>query len=406
MRFLFVHQNFPAQYLHVLQHLRAQNAHELVFITEPNQNQIDGVRKVVYEMRRTRRTDIHPVARDLELAGHRAERVADAARQIRRLGFTPDIVVGHHGWGELLDIVDVWPDAPILGYFEYYYHDRGHDSGFDPEFPLAEKAGAAIRAMNSINHLALALGQPGQTPTRFQYETYPDWARPQIGIVPEGVRLDTCRPDKAALRAPFTLGDFTVAPGERLVTYVARNLEPYRGVHMLMRALPRILGARADVKVIMVGGDEVSYGARLANGPWRRHFELELKGRYDASRVHMPGYLPYETYVRLLQRSDVHTYLTYPFVASWSLREALACGCAVVASDVEPVREFVTHGRNGMLVAPLSPDALAETVLEVLENPKLATRLRQGARRYAERHLDIGGHLAAFDARVAEIVSR
>lgn len=404
MRYLFVHQNFPGQYLHIVRHLMRDAANEVVFISEPNANHIPGVRRVAYEVGRTKRHDIHKMVRDLDLAAHRADRVASAARQLRQLGFTPDIIIGHHGWGELLNVVDVWPGVPVLGYFEFYYHTTGHDSDFDPEFPMAADAPPSIRAMNSINHLALALDQHGQTPTRFQRDTYPGWARKRIQLLPEGARLDVCKPDPDAAKAAFAIGDFQVAPGERLITYAARNLEPYRGLHVMMRALPEILGARPDTKVVMLGGDDVSYGPRLADNTWRGHFERELAGRYDASRVLTPGQVPYETYLRMLQRSDVHVYLTYPFVPSWSLREALACGCAVIGADVAPVSEFISDGRNGLLTPALNPRALAKAVLDLLESPDRGLHLRQGARRYAERHLSIEAHIAAFEARIVEIM--
>jgi glycosyltransferase involved in cell wall biosynthesis len=159
------------------------------------------------------------------------------------------------------------------------------------------------------------------------------------------------------------------------------------------------------VKVIMVGGDDVSYGARLAGSTWRERFQLELQGRYDTSRVLLPGQIPYEKYLALLQRSDVHAYLTYPFVPSWSLREALACGCAIVASDVEPVAEFITHGQNGMLVPPLDPQALARTVLAVLDDAKLTRRLRIAARKYAEANLDLNHTIATMVAWIAELTA-
>ena len=174
----------------------------------------------------------------------------------------------------------------------------------------------------------------------------------------------------------------------------------------MMRALPDLLRAREDVRVVMVGGDDVSYGARLAKGTWREHFQRELAGKYDESRVRLPGTLAYADYLRLLQRSDAHVYLTYPFVASWSLREALACGCAVVAADVDPVREFITHGRNGLLTPPLDPKALARCVLQVLEDDTLTRRLRVGARRYAERSLDMDAHIAAYTACVGDLTGR
>lgn len=404
MRYLFVHQNFPGQYLHVIQHLLKDPANEVVFISESNPIGVPGVRRVVYQAP-TRGTDMHPGARDLDLAMRRAEAVAGLARNLRGLGFTPDIIIGHHGWGELLDIVDVWPGVPLLGYFEFYYSTTGQDVGFDPEFPASEGHYPRIRTMNTINHLALALEQHGQTPTPWQLTRYPDWAQSRIEVMPEGARLDVCKPAPALSRKEFRLGDFRVGPKEKLVTYVARNLEPYRGFHVMMRALPEILAARPDVKVVLIGGDEVSYGARFAGGTWREHYQQELAGKYDASRVLFPGQVPYADYLRLLQRSDVHCYLTYPFVASWSLREALACGCAVVASAVDPVRDFIEDGRNGLLTPPLDSAALAGNVLELLRNTRLNHKLREGARRYAEEHLDMQTHLASYCARIEAIVA-
>ena len=403
VRYLFVHQNFPGQYLHFVRHLLEDRANDVVFLSEPNPNMVGGVRRVFYE-KPVAAAATHPNARDLDAAVRRAEATAVVARNLRGLGFTPDIIIGHHGWGELLNLLDVWPAAPLLGYFEFYYATDGQDVGFDPEFPTGTDQFPHIRAMNSINLLALSLNQHGQTPTEWQRTRYPAWARPQIEVLPEGARLDICRPDPQLRARPFAIGRFVVRPDEKLVTYVSRNLEPYRGFHVMMRTLPALLAARPDVKVVMVGGDDVSYGGRLAHSTWREHFQRELAGRYDAARVLLPGQLAYPDYLRLLQRSDAHVYLTYPFVASWSLREALACGCAVVAADVEPVREFVADRRNGLLTPALDPKTLCRRLLEVLEDDRLNRRLRAGARRFAETHLDMQRHLAAFAARVAALV--
>lgn len=404
MKYLFVHQNFPGQYLHIIRHLLKDPKNDVVFITEPNTNQMQGVRKVVYEMGRKPRADIHSNVRDYEFAVHRAERVAEAARKIKQLGYTPDVIIGHHGWGELLDITDVFPGTPMLGYFEFYYNTEGYDVNFDKEFPMNENYRSGIRMLNVINHHAFALGQHGQTPTKFQLGAYPEWFRPQIKLLPECARLEVCRPDATAAQRPFQIGTFTVAPGEKLISFVSRNLEPYRGFHTMMRALPAILGQRPDTKVIMVGGDEVSYGPKLKGTTWRKIMGKELEGKFDTSRVLMPGQLPYEQYVALLQRSDAHVYLTYPFVASWSLREAIAAGCAIVGADVEPVQEFITHGKTGLLTPCLDPAKLSETVLHLLESPKLSARLRKAARAYAEKNLDMATHITAYEARIAEIV--
>ncbi len=404
MKYLFVHQNFPGQYLHIIRHLLTDPGNDVVFITEPNSNHMQGVRKVVYEMGRKARPDIHANVRDYEMAVHRGERVAEAARKIKQLGYMPDVIIGHHGWGELLDLPDVFPGTPMLGYYEFYYNTEGYDVNFDPEFPMYTNYRSGIRTLNVINHQAFALGQHGQTPTRFQLGAYPEWFRPQIKLLPECARLQVCCPDPTAAERPFSIGDFTVAPGEKLITFVSRNLEPYRGFHTMMRALPGILGERTDTKVIMVGGDDVSYGPKLKDTNWRTILTKELAGKYDTSRVLMPGQLPYEAYLSLLQRSDTHVYLTYPFVASWSLREAMACGCAIVGAEVEPVQEFITHGKTGLLTPCLDPAKLAEATLHLLDSPALSRRLRKAARAYAEKHLDMATHIAAYEARIAEIV--
>ena len=188
------------------------------------------------------------------------------------------------------------------------------------------------------------------------------------------------------------------------MTYVARDLEPYRGFHVLMRALPRLLAARPDVAVAMVGGDGVSYGARLASGTWREHLLRELDGRFDRARVHFLGKVDYDDYRRLLRRSDAHVYLTYPFVLSWSFREALATGCPIVASDTGPVREFMTDGDTGLLVPFFDHDRLADRVLDLLEDRALAKRLSASARAWSESHLGMDDYLAKYRALIDRVV--
>ncbi len=197
------------------------------------------------------------------------------------------------------------------------------------------------------------------------------------------------------------IGDMTIRRGDTVVTYVSRDLEPYRGVHPMIRALPHLMRARKNLKVVMVGGDGVSYGVPAPQGStWRETFLSEVAGQIDPSRVAFPGRIEYSLYLSLLRRSDAHVYLTYPFVASWSLREALASGCAIVGSDTDPVREFISHGRNGLLTSFFDPRGIADTVMSVLEDKKLDATLRAGARRYAERHLSMDDYLTAYVAKI------
>jgi glycosyltransferase involved in cell wall biosynthesis len=409
MKFLFVHQNFPGQYLHIVRDLLAENerhpgSHEIVFMTEPNLNQLAGVRKVTYARPPMGVAGSHRDSTEFELAMRRAEACATGAAKIKKLGFTPDIIIGHHGWGEMLNLVDVFPGVPILGYFEFFYRAENSDVNFDPEFPLPRERYAGVRAKNGVNLLALALEQHGQVPTLWQKSTYPSWAQSQLNLLTEGVDLDLCKPDGDAALQTLTIGKLNVTPKQKLITYVARNLEPYRGFHIFMRALPDILQARKDVVVSIVGGDEVSYGAAHPKGPWRDILLAELQGKLDLSRIHFMGKIPYEHHLALLRRSDAHIYYSYPFVASWSLREAMACGCLVIGSDTATVTEFITDQKTGLIVPALDPAALTRAVLAVFAAPKKYAPLRAAARVFAEAHLNLNDYLADY-RRLIETVT-
>ncbi|WP_215766705.1 glycosyltransferase family 4 protein [Gluconobacter cerinus] len=407
MRFLFVHQNFPGQFLHFVRHLHEQGGHEIVFISEANAGEVPGVRRVIYRVPRLPSSSTHPHLREFEYGILRAEAVATAAKTLKQLGYEPDIIIGHHGWGELLNLGDVFPRCPILGYFEFFYHADRNDVGFDPEFPSSPDLAAAVRIKNSINLQALSQTNGyGQTPTQFQRSTYPAWAQEKISLLREGVNLDLCKPEPQARKRNLVINGVKIGPRDALITYVARNLEPYRGFHSVMRALPRVLAERKDAHIIMVGGDQVSYGAPPpGRGSWREILLKELEGQLDLSRIHFVGKVAYDDFRALLKRSDAHLYLTYPFVASWSLREAMATGCPIVGSDTAPVSEFITDGLTGRLVPFLEPDRIADVVLELLEDRKQARRLGQDARRYAEAELCLQGYLKRYDALVQEIVS-
>jgi glycosyltransferase involved in cell wall biosynthesis len=403
VKYLFVHQNFPGQYLHIVRHLAAAGTHDIVFLSEPNSNRIPGVRTVPYPKPPGSVPEVHVAARELDAAMRRADIVTRTAANLKHLGFEPDIIIGHHGWGELLNLVDVWPGVPLLGYMEFYYCTEGVDVGFDPEFPTNPSDFARIRAKNAVNLLALNLGAHAQTPTKWQLSTYPEWARDRITLLPEGVNLDICKPNPQVRRRNLVIGDMTIRPNDKLVTYVARDLEPYRGFHLMMRTVPHLLRARKDVRVVLVGADGISYGMAPPEGTWRQQMLAELGDAIDPSRVVFPGRIEYAAYLAMLQRSDAHVYLSYPFVASWSLREALATGCVVIGSDTPTVSEFVKDGDNGLLVSFFDPKGMADTILKVLEDVPLARRLRENARRYAEKNLAMKDYLDAYNALIARV---
>jgi glycosyltransferase involved in cell wall biosynthesis len=405
LRFLFVHQNFPGQYVHIVRRL-TQDLHDVVFLSEPNANHMPDVRKIAYVSQRASDERIHEHAREFEIAVRRAEAASVAARQIKALGFVPDIIIGHHGWGELLNMQDIFPGTPLLGYFEFFYNLVGQDVDFDPEFPVPEHRLPMVRAKNAINLAALSLPEAhGQTPTEWQLGTYPTWGRNRITLLREGVDLAQCSPATPRASRRLTLPDgFKLEPRHKLVTYMSRNLEPYRGFHIFMRALPALLAARPDLHVTLVGNDLPGYGALPEDGStWRATMMREMSGKLDLERIHFLGHVPYETHIALLRRSDAHVYLTYPFVASWSLREAMAVGAPLIGSDTPPVREFIAHEKTGLLTPFLEPGKLADSILRLLEDARLSQTLRANARKFAETHLDREAYLSNYAALIERL---
>jgi glycosyltransferase involved in cell wall biosynthesis len=363
MKFLFIHQNFPGQYVHIVCYL-AQAGHQVTFITQPRSAEIAGVRKLEYQ----------PVVpelcgqaylRELENSLANGLAVARLCEWLNRDGFVPDIIIGHNGWGEILYIKDVWPHVPLLGYFEFFYRASGSDVDFDSEFPPEADAPVRLRTRNAINLMGLDAVDWGQSPTEWQRSQYPKRYWDRIAVVHEGVDTILVKPDPSARL--WLSGGRCLSRTDDIVTYSARDLEPYRGFHVFMRALPRVLEQRPKAQVLIVGGDGVSYGRRPEKATsYPAQLLAELDGKVDLKRVHFLGHLPYQQYLTVLQISTVHVYLTYPFVLSWSLVEAMAAGCLVIGSRSAPVEEVICDGENGQLVDFFDVEGLGNRIANAL----------------------------------------
>lgn len=389
MNYLFIHQNFPGQYQHAVRQLAARPGNKVYFVTQPNDNTMAGVYKVIYPRDPRGLVNCHAYSAELDRGIHTGARVADACRELQNQGFRPDLIIGHSGWGETLFVKDVFPDVPLLANFEFYYHSQGVDVGFDPEFVSIFNEPSRLRTRNGINLLAFQSADWGHSATQWQRHLYPPEMQSRISVLHEGVNTDTVRPRPDAL---FKLPDSrkTLSRSDEVITYVSRNLEPYRGFHMFMRALPQVLRRRKKAHVVIVGGDGVSYGAPPPpRSTFREMMLQELGTKLDLERVHFVGMLDYQEYLTLLQVSSVHVYLTYPFVLSWSFIEAMASGCLIIGSATPPVLEVLRDGKNGLAVDFFAFKQLANLIESALEQPAKMESLRNAARATAVDEFDL-----------------
>ena len=390
MRFLFAHQNFPAQFRHVAPALAAEG-HEVVALAIRRNvpESWRGVRVVTYQPERQPAQGIHPWVRDFEMQTIRGESSFRAAQALRAEGFSPDAIVAHPGWGDGLFLKDAWPEARFGMYCEFFYRVEGADVGFDPEFPSRDAADLCrVRLKNACNLLHFQVSDAGLSPTEWQASTFPEPMRSRITVAHDGIDTDLVAP-KGDVRASLASG-LALSRADEVITFVNRNLEPYRGYHVFMRALPDILRRRLKAHVLIVGGTGVSYGARPPHGrTWKDIFLAEMRDRLDMSRIHFVGNVPYRHFVPLLQLSTVHVYLTYPFVLSWSLLEAMSAGCAIAASDTPPLREAIRDGETGRLFPFFDVAKLADTVCELAENADERARLGANARAFARATYDL-----------------
>ncbi len=390
MKILFVHQNFPGQFLHLAPAL-GNLGHEVVALTDEN-NQ----RPTIITTYRYRTPEPRPDPAQARLGGtytemtNRAHRVARAALVLRdRHGFVPDLILGHGGWGETLFLREVWPDARLVVYAEFYYAARGLDVGFDPEFSTSDPDKAfSVVARQGHQALMMAQADAALSPTEFQADTFPACFRDKITIIHDGIDTARLAPDPAAqVVLPSGLA---LRAGDEVLTFVNRNLEPYRGYHSFMRALPEVMRARPQAQVVIVGGDGVSYGARPGGGrSWKDIFLDEVRDRLDLSRVHFTGRVPYATFVGLMQVTRAHCYLTSPFVLSWSMLEAMSAGALVVGSRTAPVEELIDDGVTGRLVDFFDTGAIADALIDALARPLIHRHMREAARATIVENYDL-----------------
>ena len=378
---LFVHSNFPAQFADVANALMARGV-PCASIGATSAPGIPDMMMARYALPRGTTEGVFPLAVRAEADILRGASALRVALMLKERGFDPAVIVGHPGWGETVFLRRAFPAARQVMFAEYFYHGEGFDVGFDPEFTdPGDEPGLRAEAKNPVMALSYAQADAIVAPTEFQASTLPQVFRPLIRVIHEGVDTEAIRPGPAA---PFALPDGRVIePGTPVVTYVNNNMEPLRGLHIFARALPRLMAEVPDVRVLMFGRDNPRpYGGTTDDGrTWRATLFAGLK--VDASRLHVMGKAPHEQLQAAYKLSTAHVYYTYPFVLSWSLAEAMASGCYVVASDTAPLHDAIDDGVSGRLLPFFDVDALSQAMIDACRNPDAAAAMRKAARKAA-----------------------
>jgi glycosyltransferase involved in cell wall biosynthesis len=368
MRILFIHQNFPGQFRRIAHLWSQQPGWEVIGMGRKTAPGMESIRWIPYDLHRQGLKNQHPYLRQMETAVLHGQAVARQLMQLKQKGWVPDVIFAHPGWGETLYAKDVFPNTRLVHFCEWFYGTPNSDTNFDPEFPTSFDGLAKLRTWNALHTLNLEHCDVGVSPTEWQRSRHPGAYLGKIHLAHEGIDTDLLTPvEQTQLTLP---SGHRVRKGDPVITYVARNLEPYRGFHNFMRALEKVQQAHPTCQTIIVGGDDVSYGGQPKDARnWREKMLAEVK--LDPQRTHFLGKLRYDA---------AHIYLTYPFVLSWSMLEAMGSGCLLIGSRTGPVQEVIEDGVNGLLVDFFDTGAMADRIVESLERRTALQPLRNAAR--------------------------
>ena len=385
MKFLFLHRNFPAQFKHLALALAKDKKNEVVFVTNNTETKsFGGIKKYSYKLKRKVPNNCHRYLRFYEESIIHGQSAAEVLISLKQQGFKPDVIFGH-SWGSSLFVKEIFPDVPYVAHIEWYYNPVNSDVDFGGKvLDIDERASLKIKNSHILQDLVSC--DWGVSPTQWQKSQVPEIFRNKIKVIHEGIDTDFCKPDEnVEFKVPNT--EITLTRKDEVVTYATRGMEEYRGFPEFMKAASILLKQRPNLHILVGGEDRVCYGKHLKDDTFKKKMLRELE--FDESRLHFVGPLPYNQYVKLLQVSSAHIYLTYPFVLSWSFLEAMAVGCPIVASDTAPVTEVMQNKFNGLLVDFYDIDGIVQKVNELLDHPEKYQLLRENARELVVKNYDL-----------------
>jgi glycosyltransferase involved in cell wall biosynthesis len=393
MRVLFVHQNFPAQFGHIAAHLVDQLKWECSFVSETPAGVVGGIQKFQYKTGGGATKSNHFCSRTFENTVWHCEAVYRAMRSQK--DYRPDLIVGHSGFGSTLFLRELYPDVPVINFFEYFY--RPHDAESDMDFrkdlgwKLDDMKYLRSRARNAMILLDLNNCQVGYCPTQFQKSRFPVEYDNKLKVIFDGIDRrvyhghgDALRPPVGE-RGPRTLAGVNIPAGYKVITYCSRGFESMRGFDIFIKAAKRIVQERSDVIILIAGTDRIAYGGdeQYTGGKSFKEWIMS-QDSYDLERIKFLGRVDPLELAKMLASGDMHIYLTVPFVLSWSMMDALSCGTVVLGSDTAPVREMITDGQNGLLANFFDPEEFAQKAIRVLDDVASHRELGRAAERMIE----------------------
>ena len=377
MKILFIHDNYPAQF-GAFGGWLARRGWDVRFATAWEGGNKGDPHFLRYKAHRQPTEGVHPYAANFEKCVINGQAAARAFITARDRGYAPDIIMAHSGWGSGMFARDVWPNARYAPYLEWWYSYPPEDEvslgthAYDLHASLRQTARNAPFLLD-MTGAALRI-----CPTEYQAGQFPSDLRSGITVIHDGV--DTAMHAPAAAPVASAAG-LDLSGMEEIVTFFTRGMEPHRGFPQFMRALAEVQARRPGAHAIIGGEDRVAYGTKLPEGEsWKSRMLAELDGRLDLSRVHFCGLQPRPEFIKVLQASDAHVYLTANFVLSWSMLDAMAIGCPMVVSDSAPVREYMSED-TGLFVGLHDEAALANRIVEALETREAMRARGEAARR-------------------------
>lgn len=381
MNILFIHREFPGHFKFIAPLMAKMPNNLVLFITAGEDSPIEGVNKLQYP-RPKNISGNYPFIQSFEENILHGQEAAKIAMAMKERGIKPDIIFGL-SWGSTMFMKDIFPDVPLLCYFEWFENADGKDPNFENTI-IDEGKRAQVRASNTHRLIDLAACDGGICPTEWQKQQFPKEFHHKIKVIHDGVDTDSCCPDS---NAKFVVNEkLTLSPNDEVITYATRGMEPARGFPQFMEAIEKLQKKRPNVHFVIGGNDSVFYSEKLTGTTYKE--QMLSKVDLDMSKVHFVGGLDFVEYLNMLRVSSAHVYSTIPFVLSWSIIEAMSVGCCVVASNTAPVLEVIQDNYNGLLFDFNNVDQLVEKIEYALDNKTKVEKIRQNARQSAVEKYD------------------